>query len=128
MRPQCSIEGCDSPVQGIAHGWCRMHYARWWRHGDPLITRTSHRYVGNKVTYSGAHRRVRDRRGSASQFQCVKCQEQAKQWAYDHLDPAELVDARGYPYSGDPNHYVPMCTSCHIRADRSRQHEAEVLL
>lgn len=37
----CSIiedgRPCEKPV--IARGWCRMHYNRWRRNGDPLITR-----------------------------------------------------------------------------------------
>jgi hypothetical protein len=32
----CSIEGCESPVN--AKGWCKKHYARWQRTGDPLAT------------------------------------------------------------------------------------------
>jgi len=28
-------ETCGRPVS--AHGWCKMHYKRWWRHGDPLL-------------------------------------------------------------------------------------------
>jgi HNH endonuclease len=30
----CSVEGCEKPTR--ARGWCRIHYKRWWRHGDPL--------------------------------------------------------------------------------------------
>jgi hypothetical protein len=30
----CSIEGCDKPVN--ARGWCKKHYTRWSRNGDPL--------------------------------------------------------------------------------------------
>lgn len=30
----CSIPGCYRPV--LSRGWCRAHYRRWWRHGDPM--------------------------------------------------------------------------------------------
>lgn len=32
----CSIENCGRPHE--ARGWCRMHYSRWKRHGDPLVS------------------------------------------------------------------------------------------
>ncbi len=34
MKPECSINDChtDSEVRG----WCRTHYSRWQRHGDPM--------------------------------------------------------------------------------------------
>ena len=32
----CNIDGCNSRCVG--RGWCRMHYQRWVRHGDPLAT------------------------------------------------------------------------------------------
>lgn len=31
----CEIEGCDR--RHAARGWCRLHYHRWQRHGDPVI-------------------------------------------------------------------------------------------
>lgn len=30
----CAVDGCGRAP--IARGWCRKHYSRWWRHGDPL--------------------------------------------------------------------------------------------
>jgi len=32
----CSIDGCPTPAD--ARGWCRKHYMRWRRHGDPTTT------------------------------------------------------------------------------------------
>lgn len=29
----CELDGCDRPH--CARGWCRRHYLRWWRDGDP---------------------------------------------------------------------------------------------
>lgn len=31
----CSVEGCDT--QRFQRGYCRIHYGRWYRHGDPLV-------------------------------------------------------------------------------------------
>lgn len=32
----CAVEGCHRPAH--QRGWCNMHYSRWYRYGDPLIT------------------------------------------------------------------------------------------
>lgn len=36
-RTLCSIEGCDERIVG--RGWCRWHYTRWRKFGDPLVER-----------------------------------------------------------------------------------------
>lgn len=41
----CSIDGCDKFCFG--RGWCQSHYARWRRHGDPLVR-------GNRACPAGA--------------------------------------------------------------------------
>ncbi len=33
-RGICTLGGCGKPHFG--RGWCRMHYKRWYKHGDPL--------------------------------------------------------------------------------------------
>lgn len=33
----CSIPGCGKPHD--ARGWCKNHYGRWSRYGDPLAGR-----------------------------------------------------------------------------------------
>lgn len=115
----CKIDGCDHVDSG-AHGWCRMHYMRWWKHGDPLTTNVRHGYVGDAVSYSGAHIRVRSQRGKASALACVDCGRGAEQWAYNHTDPNEKHDKNGRPYSPNPDRYDPMCIACHKVADLAR--------
>lgn len=78
-------------------------------------------WTGRRVSYAGAHARVRRQRGSASSHPCVGCEFMADQWAYDNSDPNELTDDKGRRYSSDPNHYVPMCRPCHVLADVSRR-------
>lgn len=80
------------------------------------------------VTYRGAHIRVRIVRGRASEYRC-QCGAQSEEWAYDHADPNALLEkvtmprgnVREAPYSLDPNHYIPMCKSCHSRFDATKK-------
>ena len=36
-KTTCSVDDCGNSANG-ARGWCRKHYARWKRNGDPLKT------------------------------------------------------------------------------------------
>jgi 5-methylcytosine-specific restriction endonuclease McrA len=33
----CAIDGCGRFDQKLRRGWCRLHYNRWHRNGDPLV-------------------------------------------------------------------------------------------
>jgi hypothetical protein len=37
--PTCAVEECSRP--SITRGWCRRHYQRWQRYGDPTRERPS---------------------------------------------------------------------------------------
>ncbi len=54
-RPRCSIDGCDRPAKH--RGWCKRHYRRWQRHGDPRGGRATS--PGEPAAYF--HEHVNDR-------------------------------------------------------------------
>lgn len=79
---------------------------------------THHRAMS--ISYGAAHWRVRRDKGRASDHHCADCESRAAHWSYDHADPDEIISAGGLPYSGDSDHYVPRCVSCHKRFDLDR--------
>jgi hypothetical protein len=121
----CSVEGCEESDRDI--GMCMKHATRMRRHGDPtvfiapearkkLVGPENPAWIGEDVSYAGAHGRVRLAKGSASNYLCTDCGVDAAQWSYDRLDPDERQDEKG-PYSTDPSHYVPRCVPCHKQFD-----------
>ena len=111
----CSIPGCPHPRR--TRGWCDTHYRQYLRGYAPA---PSHWKNGN-VGYNGIHIRLYRERGRASDYTCAECGRQALDWAYDHMDPAERINDKGWPYSLDTAHYVPLCRSCHRRQDNARR-------
>lgn len=85
--------------------------------------RESRKRAGITLKYSSAHDRVYYARGSASDYACASCGDQARQWAYDHADPDELFSPGKGWYSEDPDHYFPLCVPCH-RADHAERRAA----
>jgi hypothetical protein len=55
MTVFCSIEGCERI--SISHGWCRKHYACWYRTGDPIARdRKERRFHENRTwRFTPAH-------------------------------------------------------------------------
>ena len=56
MPKVCSVEGCDKPA--IARGWCKKHYAKLTRYGDPNAHR--HRHRANDGTYISVKTKIRE--------------------------------------------------------------------
>ncbi len=54
MFKACCVEGCkrDAGVRGTARGFCKSHYKRWSRHGDPLSGGTG---MGDRLEWIEAH-------------------------------------------------------------------------
>jgi len=101
-----------------AHSYCAKHLKRWETHGDPMVIgeRNGRPPKYGVPGYGAAHRRTMRARGRASEHLCVSCDGPARQWALAVLPIMHDVDT-GLGYSLDPNDYVPMCISCHYKAD-----------
>ncbi len=121
----CTIDGCGKTHR--ARGFCGSHYAKWYKHGDPLAVKVwgslpgpAHPSWKPDACYTAVHDRLKRSRGKASEHSCA-CGARATEWAYDHADPAEIVGRSGVgtsaAYSTDLAHYVPMCKPCHGRLD-----------
>lgn len=77
-------------------------------------------WTGSDIGISGAHARCRKLWGSASQYPCIECGKQARDWAYDGTDPDQrYTNKRGVYvfYSAWPEFYMPMCRKCHRKRD-----------
>lgn len=110
----CSVPDCGKPPS--ARGWCDTHYSRWRRRGDPLAPH-GNLVSDDALTYRAAHKRLDRVRGKASSHACVDCGGQAAQWSYVGGQPDERRSPKGFPYSANPEAYVPRCVSCHKRLD-----------
>ena len=42
-KPTCKVPGCTRAV--LARGWCKKHWTRWSRHGNPLAVASSRKQV-----------------------------------------------------------------------------------
>lgn len=74
------------------------------------------------------HQQLRTKYGRASKHQCISCDKQAYDWAYQHDDPHEELDTDGYPFSRKAESYKPMCRSCHRKFDLQINPEAREAL
>lgn len=113
----CSVEGCSRAH--YARDLCRGHYQRVRKGhevGGPAFILTP--TPDDMLTYRVLHQRIASARGSASDHTCP-CGAQAKHWAYQHNDPAPLMDKEtGMSFSPDVHGcYEAMCVPCHWRMD-----------
>jgi hypothetical protein len=115
--PECSVDGCAAPAK--SRGYCKQCYARWLKHGDPTAGGAP-RPQGEVLSYNGVHRRLREIRGKASEYNCVDCGGQAAEWSFCHDAEMQLVDPHGLPYSPDLDDYQARCARCHWAYDRNR--------
>lgn len=126
----CTLEECDRPAKGGAHGYCHMHYHRVLRHGDPHTVKSgpgqaSPVWKGDDIGYQAAHERVRVLRPDESA--CIHCGgDEHLDWALNHetaTDPRYGDNGHGFilAYSLNPDDYIRLCRACHRAFDREWQ-------
>lgn len=123
---------CDRPTR--VSGLCDTHRRRKGRGAPmdaPIVPRRgrSYEFLNKVLTYSSAHNRVKALWGSASNYRCVECGGQGRDWAYDHTDPTQLYGEGRWgqvvAFSIWPEYYMPMCKSCHTKLDHGASEEPE---
>lgn len=116
LFPICKY--CGSPV--FTHGLCNLHYQRFL-YGIPMDQPVRVSANTTITTYKGIHSKLRRLWGAASWYLCVECPERARDWAYNHKDPNEMMDtfgpAAGLLFSPSVEFYLPLCGECHRALD-----------
>lgn len=80
----CSIDGCERPAR--ARGWCRLHYKRNYRNGDPLKT---HKPWGR----DGSRNRMCETEGCARKARSRRmCNTHYSQWWHASCLPISAED------------------------------------
>jgi hypothetical protein len=106
----CSIEACPGAIW--ARGWCRIHYSRWYDHGDPLAAAT----------------RVSSYRGAACKVDDCAVPARVRGWCKAHY---QAWLKRGDPLGSAPKRPVrlcdyPDCENKHKTGGYCEQHARQV--
>lgn len=102
----CPVDGCARPSQ--ARGWCKMHWRRWRKYGDPNVVQVRGSWAPKKTT-----------------CQAVGCEHLAHAHGYcsthlsrflRHGSPYVVGERLGRPLKGE----VPSFAAIHKRLSRTR--------
>lgn len=115
---ECIVEGCSKQVR--CKDRCRYHYdvMRGYRKPTPNLGQGRGRDKKEVTGYRAAHIRVEQAKGKASTHQCIKCNDQAQEWALDPTAVHTYEDEQGRVWSMNIDDYYPMCCSDHRRLDK----------
>ncbi len=91
----CSIPNCTRPV--VARGWCRLHYRRWHRHGNPLGSSSPRRFrrEQSESTRAKISAKAKGRKASEATRQKISESHRGKRHG---RQAAGVTMIRGYKY------------------------------
>lgn len=126
-RQAASAGSCHCGRATFARQMCYNHWYEEVRAEKGKVARKD--LWDTTIAPGTVHNRARRLWGSASQYPCVECGNDAAEWAYDGTDPTQLY-ARERPdkstwlyYSRFPEFYMPMCKKCHRIRDKRKAAE-----
>lgn len=137
----CAVEGCDKSPRSATAELCKMHYHRWYRHGDVRKVATK-RKTGQQRRYvvehnpqhpiappSGkiwVHRRVLYDTIGAGPHPCHWCG-LSLQWRHEQRELSIHVDhLDGQTDNNEVSNLVVSCPSCNTARGVRSRHEALV--
>ncbi|MBA8806042.1 hypothetical protein FB382_004393 [Nocardioides ginsengisegetis] len=91
--PPCKIDGCDDVSD--SRGWCRRHYLRWWRLGDPGPAELRRIGLIETCTADGCDKQHRTK---------GYCDTHYRRWKRGV--PVESKTFKALPKPSDPNSYA----------------------
>ncbi len=134
----CSVDGCENGGK-LTRGWCKMHWYRWRRHGDPealLVDGTARSLMqhGYVIVYKHGHP-LADKKGRVYEHRavlyavigpedhpCHWCGETLS-WFAEERKRRIVVDHLNHERSdNDPANVVPSCGPCNTSRERQSRH------
>lgn len=110
----CDVPDCETPA--IARGWCRRHYGRWYRTGDPTALRRFYAPTGT-CAREGCGQPIKVQRKRPAKYCSQACY-----WAdaTNRVIPDRPCDHCHQPYepSSTNQRYCPTCLGPPIETPR----------
>ena len=117
----CNVTDCNRSVYPHgAKGLCPKHYKRHRAHGNAEYKKIAYPEERNTEfpSYNAVHLRIKSKLGTAKEYLCVVCDNQASDWACIANKNAKGVnDGKPVMYSYNMDDYLPMCRPCHNQFD-----------